>query len=378
MQKYLLFFITCYIGIACSGKHDEAVFTGLTVYKLYDSSRAFDTAKIAVNKFRPVKIDVFYPSIEKPGAPSLTYGDMLDMYGQRIDYNNPIDSCKKVSLQIAQSFCQYFHIDSATKFLQYPLQVYKNIALPAKKHPLVIYAASMNGSSFDNPVLFDSLVAHGYVVAVVSSVGKYPGYMSEAVDLDEQVRDILFCIEQMKAQPYVDTENIGIASWSLGGLAAMKAAMISKDIKCIASFDGNDIHAYGPDTAWDKEYNQMRSFPPYSPQAITVPYMYLRSEHSNKIDSLYNPVLQTLSGKKYFLQFKDAIHEDFSCFPVIAGQVQPSLKDIHSAYHKEINTLTMLFFDDFLKHNESENAGIYIAKLAGTDSTHYRSRPPAY
>lgn len=79
MQKYLLFFITCYIGIACSGKHDEAVFTGLTVYKLYDSSRAFDTAKIAVNKFRPVKIDVFYPSIEKPGAPSLTYGDMLDM-----------------------------------------------------------------------------------------------------------------------------------------------------------------------------------------------------------------------------------------------------------------------------------------------------------
>ena len=351
---------------------------GLQVYKEYDSSRTFDTTKTSKNIYRPVKMDVFYPSDTKPVTTSLTFGDILDMYEQRFNFNNPLDSCKKTSLQLAQAFSQYFHIDTPTKFLQYPLGIYSNLALPAEKHPLVIYADSMNGSAWDNPVLFDSLVRHGYLVAVVSSVGKYPGFMSEAVDVNEQVRDILFTIQQMKTMPYVDADKIGIASWSMGGTAAMKAAMISQDIKCIVSLDGTEVHAYGSDTAWDKEYNAIRSLPPYTPQVIAVPYMYLRSEHPTKVDSIYNPILLTSSNKKYFLKFKDAIHEDFSCLPFIAKQVQPSLKDIHSTYHAEISKLTILFFDEHLKGDTGINVGGYLQKLVTADSAHYSSNVPVY
>ncbi len=349
------------------------------MYKDYDSSRTFDTTKASKNTYRPVKIDVFYPSTQKPTEPALAYGDIMDMYEQRFNFTNPLDSCKKTSVQIAQSFCQYYHIDTATRFLQYPLGIYSALALPEKKCPLIIYASSMNGSAFENPVLFDSLAQHGYVVAVVSSVGKYPGFMSEAVDVDEQVRDILFTIDKMKTMPYIDAEKIGIASWSLGGTTAMKAAMISTDIKCIASFDGTEIHAYGAgDTAWDKEYNDIRKLPPYTPKTIAVPYLYLRSEHPKKIDSIYNPVIQTVSTNKYFLKFKDAIHEDFSCFPVIAKQVQPTLKDIHTKYHADINKLTLLFFDEYLKKDAGKDVGACITKMVSSDSAHYDSKVPVY
>jgi hypothetical protein len=202
--------------------------------------------------------------------------------------------------------------------------------------------------------------------------------MSEAVDVNEQVRDIFYTIDQMKSMPFVDADKIGIASWSLGGTSAMKAAMISKDIKCIASFDGTDIHAYGNDTAWDRQYNEIRGIPPYTPRAIVVPYMYLRSEHPKKIDSIYNPILLISTDKKYFLKFKDAIHEDFSSIPVIAKQVQPSLKDIHSDYHTQIAKLTLLFFDEYLKKEEGKDVGGYIEKLAAGDSVHYSSKWPAY
>jgi len=381
MLKYLPFVIVGVIVInGCGQKPPATVSVSLKVYKEYDSSRTFDTTKASKNIYRPVKIDVFYPSTERPDTNSeaLTYGDIVDMYEQRMNFNIPLDSCKKTSLELAKAFAGYFHVAPATKFLQYKTAIYNNLALPVKKHPLIIYAASMNGSTFDNPVLFDSLANNGYVVAVVSSVGKYPGYMSTAGDVDEQVQDILFTIKKMKAMPYVDADNIGIVSWSMGGTAAIKAAQLTQDIKCIASFDGTDLHAYGMDKEWDKEFDEIRAIPPSNPQAVTVPYMYLRSQHPDKIDSMYNSQLLASSKDKYFVKFADAIHEDFSSFPIIANQIEPALKDAHGAYHITINKLTLLFFDEYLKKEQDKNVGTFIDNLVASDSAHYSKAWPKY
>jgi hypothetical protein len=381
MPKYLpIVCIAIIVFASCRQKAEKPSFISLKVYKEYDSSRTFDTTATSKNTFRPVKIDVFYPSAQQPDstAATLTYGDILDMYEQRFNFNNPIDSCKKMSADLATAFAGYFHIAPATKFLTYKTGIYNNLALPEGKHPLIIYAASMNGSAFDNPILFDSLASHGYVVAVVSSVGKFPGFMSSAVDVDEQVQDILFTIKQMKAQPYIDGDKIGVVSWSMGGTSAVKAAMLTKDIKCIASFDGTDLHAYGMDKDWDKEFDEIRAIPPSNFQAVTVPYMYLRSQHPDKIDSMYNSQALAASPNKYFVKFADAIHEDFSSFPIIAKQVDPTLKDIHTEYHASIQHLTLLFFDEHLKKEAGKNVGAFIDNLVKSDSAHYSKAEPKY
>lgn len=353
MKKIVVLPIVLAVAIAvfnsCNGGRASIV-TGFRVYKDFDSSRTFDTTRPdrKGTYYRPVKIDFFYPSDEEPGQTALTYGDVLNQYEERFGYDVSTDSSQKVSLALANAFGDYLHVDPS-KLMAYQTAIYRDLPLPRKKYPLIIYASGMNGSSWENPCLYDTLVHHGYVVAVVSSVGKYPGYMSEATDLGEQVSDILFTLRQLKTMACVDTARIGLLSWSLGGSAITKAAMLSRDIKCLLSFDGSEIHYYGFDTAWDREYRQIVSLAPYNPSAITVPYMYLSSEHPRNVDSIYVFPAFVGSSQKFFLKFRNSIHEDFSSLPTLAKAVDTTLGNIDSGRHDIITGLTIRFFDEFLK-----------------------------
>jgi hypothetical protein len=59
---------------SCSESKNTNYNTGLKVFKDFDSSRRFDTSSTAqaYMYYRPVKIDLFYPSEEKPVKPALT------------------------------------------------------------------------------------------------------------------------------------------------------------------------------------------------------------------------------------------------------------------------------------------------------------------
>ena len=365
MQKGLLplsFFLSVIFALlfigSCSKKRSPSVdfHTGLTILKEFDRSRKFDTTSDAKAAFyfRPVKIDVFYPSAEKPVRQALTYGDLMDQYEQRMNYNTPIDTCKKTSQILAGSIAEYLHVESTSKILRYRMDIYEGLKFPAKRSPLIIYAAGMNGSSWENPVLFDSLAKRGYVIAAISSVGKYPGYMTEAIDVNEQVGDILFAKNTMSALPFIDTARIGLLSWSLGGTSATKATMLSHDFKALLSLDGTEIHYYGIDTAWDRWYKQSRQIPPFEPEQITTPYLYLSSEHPAGFDSIYLLPQYVHSKDKYFLILNKSIHEDFSSMVTVAKAVSPELVDIDSARHAVICSLAGTFFDQYLKQQDEQ------------------------
>jgi hypothetical protein len=369
VKKIILILSLCSIVIpfisSCNSSSPRNYYVGLKVFKDFDSTRKFDTTSNAqaLMYYRPVKIDLFYPSEEKPLKQALTYGDILDMYEQRMNYNNSMDSCKRVSLDLARAFAEYLKIDSASKFLNYGTEIFRDLKMPTKKFPLIVYASSMNGSSWENTALYDTLVHHGYIVAVLSSVGKFPGYMSGAVDMEEQVNDVLYTIQKMKTESFVDTAKIGLLSWSLGGTAIAKAAMVSKDVKCLLSYDGTEIHYFGFDTSWDTQYKEIMNIPPYKPQSITIPYMYLSSEHPKKVDSLYFFPNYIQSKDKYFLKFNNAIHENFSILPVLAEAADPKLSNIDSGRHQIICALTLTFFDQYLKQSSAASTKEFIDHL---------------
>jgi hypothetical protein len=371
----LFFLIILFISCNTSPKN---YYTGLKVYKNFDSTRKFDTTSTdkAPFYFRPVKIDLFYPSAENAGREPMTYGDILDMYEQRMNYNNPPDSCKKVSADLAKAFAEYLHVDSASKLLSYKTGIYSDLELPADKHSLIIYAAGMNGSSWENEILFDSLAKAGYVVAAISSVGKYPGYMSSAPDLDEQVQDILYAKKIVSQLSFIDSSRIGLLSWSLGGSAITKAAMLSNDFKCLLSFDGTEIHHYGSDTAWDKEFNEIMAIAPNDPGTIHIPYMYLSSEHPKNIDSVYNLQEHTNSKEKYFLQFNGGTHEDFSSIITSAKNAAPKLGNIDSGRNEIICRLTLNFFNQYIGQKNSIPVSEYIDKLVAEKPRNFSTAYP--
>lgn len=169
--------------------------------------------------------------------------------------------------------------------------------------------------------------------------------------MEEQVDDILYTINKMKTYDFIDTNKIGLLSWSLGGTAIAKAAMIAPDVKCLLSYDGTEIHYFGYDTAWDAQYKQIMNIPPYKPGAITIPYMYLSSEHPKDVDSVYIFPDHIASKDKYFVKFNNAIHENFSSLPVLAKTADAKVSNVDSGRSSIITKFTITFFDQYLKQN---------------------------
>jgi hypothetical protein len=147
--------------------------------------------------------------------------------------------------------------------------------------------------------------------------------MSTPEDLDEQVRDIMFVKRKMKLLSFIDNSKIGLLSWSMGGSASTKAAMLSNDFKCILSYDGTEIHYYGNDKDWDRNFDQIKNIPPFIPERISIPYMYLSSERSGSRDSVYVFPNHINSAVKFYLELKGATHESFSAIFPVAKAAEP-------------------------------------------------------
>ena len=57
--------------------------------------------------------------------------------------------------------------------------------------------------SYENYLLFESLVKNGFVVASVSSIGRYPGNMTMDVeDIREQINDAKFIINTLTKKEF--------------------------------------------------------------------------------------------------------------------------------------------------------------------------------
>ena len=351
----------------------EKINTGLAVYKEFDSTRLFDTSVTGRKEllYRPVKIDLYYPSTGDENGNPLTYGDILNLYEQRMDYSVSIDSCKTMSRVLATSIADYLGVSDADKIINYKTNIYRNLLLPATKFPLVIYAAGMNGGSWENVLLFDSLTRAGYIVAAISSVGKFPGFMTAAEDLDEQVRDIMFAKRKLKSLPFVDGNKIGLMSWSMGGSAITKAAMLSNDFKCLLSFDGTEIHYYGIDSAWDKEFDKIKQIPPYIPERIAIPYLYISSDRPKPKDSVYVFPQHINSSDKFFLKIRGAIHESFSSMIQVARAVEPQSKKLPGLHDTLVKRVSVLFFDQYLKRKPASSTKDQISALV-------KSKPDLY
>jgi dienelactone hydrolase len=338
------------------------IHTGLKVYKEFDNTRTFDTIASSPMHARPVKIDLFYPSSEQIAKYPLTYGTFLNMYSERMDYNISPDSASKVSNDLAKTFAEYLKLDNADQYLKYRTGVFADLKMPVKKYPLIIYATGMNGSSWENVILFDSLCRSGYVVAAVSSVGLYPGFMSTAPDITEQVKDILYAKEKMSALPFVDSSKIGLLSWSMGGTATSKAAMLSNDFKCILSYDGTEIHYYGADSAWDNMYDDMMKLEPSNAAALNIPYLYISSDRkkADKMDNIFDRIS---SKNKYFVKIVNGTHEDFSSIVTIANDIKPTREEADPTKTDNIWNLTKAFFDKYLKGKPRSNLEELIDRL---------------
>ncbi len=331
---------------------------GFRVLKTYDTSRAFDTTRLDSLRFRPVKLDVFYPAAQTGGAP-LPYGYFLDLTGHRIHFDNPPDSCRKEGDALAAYFESGLDLPPGT-LRRLPTRSYPSVPAAPGPFPVVLYLPGYNGMSYENLPLLEGLAARGYLVAAVSSVGKYPGYMTmDPVDIIEQVADARFADEVIRQSFPAASRQTAAVGYSWGGLAATILAMqdstVHFPLRAVVSLDGNDRYYYGGDAAEDAQFNGIRQSAYFRPGALTAPHLYLGSGRESfdfPVDSVFVLAKATPTRATRYLRLSGTGHEDFSGLPFLAGQGGGSPGKAARVY-PAVGTLVAGWLDAFVKGKDA-------------------------
>jgi pimeloyl-ACP methyl ester carboxylesterase len=316
-----------------------------------DSGRNYKPGAKKTDRFynRPIEIDLWYPAKEPTVAEPVRYGDFLQLLEQRSNRFQDDTLYKTMTDDLIQYLCVNLSIQDSSKLTGLKTRSYLGAQPAGRNFPIIIYMTSLNGMSFENINLFEFLAEHGYIVASIASVGRYPGNMQENLaDLLEQINDGSFALQYLKKVYPVDSSAVGVIGYSWGGLAASGLAILQPGIKCILSFDGSEMHYYGDSKKEDQDFNQIRFSPWMNPQKIRVPYAYLESgakQQDREVDSIYNwlPFLWT---SRSYARFPGAVHEDFSCLPYLL----PDKKSGGLNLYRQFCNFSLHFFDQYLKN----------------------------
>ncbi|OUJ67689.1 hypothetical protein BXP70_28690 [Hymenobacter crusticola] len=288
----------------------------------YDVTRSFDTTRVDSLRFRPVQMELFYPSVQSSTG-TLSYGYFLEAYGSRMNFGLSADSCRRVGAQLTDYLGAVLSLDAPHQLRILPTQSTLAAPMAAGPFPLVLYCPAYNGLSYENLLLLEGLASQGYLVAAVSSVGKFPGYMTmDPVDLIEQVADAQFARAYLQRRGWVLSNQVAVLGYSWGGLAATILAMQEPPVQAVISLDGNDRYPYGEDAGEDAQFSRIRQATYFAPHRLSAPYLYLSSGQETPefvIDSVYAlPIRARVASYVRLLRTR---HEDFSCLPTLASHL---------------------------------------------------------
>lgn len=307
----------------------QAYQVGYQQLKRYDTARSFDTTRVDSLRFRPVQVDLFYPSNPASRTAALPYGYFLNAYGSRMNFGLSADSCRRVGAQLADYLRAGLQLNAADRLESLPTQSFLAAPMAPDSFPLLLYFPAYNGLSYENIVLLERLASQGYLVAAVSSVGRYPGYMTmDPVDIREQVADAQFVRRCLQQTGRIIPTQVAALGYSWGGLAATLLAMQTPPVQAVISLDGTDRYDYGEAAADDAQFSRIRRAAYFAPHCLNAPYLYLSSGREDQefpVDSVYT--LATSARATTYLRLPGTRHADFSCLPTLAhrlGAPQPN------------------------------------------------------
>lgn len=305
-MRCLLFF---FLVMVLAGCRQEPPVAGFRTDLFYDSTRAYQPS--AGLPYRPVDADIWYPAFR--GDSVLVFGDFLQLLEKRANFFSTPQRFSNIAQTVSSSFAGMFHCSDSTRILSWETASYASAKPISGQHPLILYLASYNGMGYENYPLLEALAREGYLVASLSSIGRYPGDMTmKNADLMEQVMDAEVLLDRLR--PQIDTTRIAVMGYSWGGLAAAMLSLRRPEIRAVVSLDGSEFHHYGQNKTEDHDFQETAKLL----RGRTLPAVYLRLQSGPLApsDSVY-AFSRHLSTPKDIRRIDSAGHEDFSCFPTI-------------------------------------------------------------
>ena len=349
----------------------KAYTAGFAIHRLIDESRTYkpDTRADDSLHYRPVDLDIWYPSDKMTGQP-LVFKDLFQLLEDRsLTYQDGEDYTGFTN-ELAQFFVAELGIEgNGETLLNLKTDSYAGLEKSREKHPLIVYMAGFNGMGYENYKVLEKLAQNGFVVVSIWSVGRYPGNMTnEMADMMEQVYDAEFAMKYLREKPEfnIDFTKVGVLGCSWGSMSGGVLADRNPDISAMVSFDGTETTYFGePGEAENDQFlKDIHNKNLLNPAAQTLNYMYLES--GDKLDeyvptSSYN-YFEKLNTEKYYLRYTDSKHADFLCIPSILNVSENAVR-----MYSSLSKATVLFFNNYLKDKNGFNE--YFDYLISLDNT---------
>lgn len=320
---------------------------GFKVISIYDSSRTYKPNASISDKlhYRPVDVDLWYPADITSSDTTASFADLVHLLEQRSNFYDDTRTYDGLTDELLQYICAGLNCTDHNILKRARTESYVNAKPIGEQFPLIIYLAGFNGMSYENYLLFESLAKKGFVVASVSSIGRFPGNMTmEPEDIFEQIKDAEFIISYLTKGNIV-SRDIGLIGYSWGGLAATIMAINEPDkIKAIVSLDGSEQFTY-VDEEENEKLNRIREANFFKPETINASFLYLDSDLSewdNLPDSVFN-ITDYILGDNFYLKIDHSTHEDFSSLSIVSSEYQDETK------YSVIQKLTINYLMDKLK-----------------------------
>lgn len=325
---------------------------GFRTIHLTDSSRIYKpgTSEKDPLHFRPVDLDIWYPSDSTNGE-VLLFEDLFKLHETRANtYQNETDYTgfsDELILYMAAGFG--LEATEGKKLLKIKTDSYKDSPQALGNYPVILYMAGYNGMGWENYHLLESLAKKGFIVISISSIGKYPGDMTNSLDdTMEQVYDARFAVEELQSNPEFsgDLVNIGVLGLSWGGMSGAILIDQQPKFKAFVSLDGTDIFYFGENEEDDDFLNKIYAADLLHPEINKTPYLHIEAGDrlSDFTPSGEYHYYKKTGGPKAYLRFKESKHEDFGS---ISWALKTSPEKIKQ--YEQIMSATISFFQDKLK-----------------------------
>ena len=381
----LLIFCVSFLGMTQDPKSYNA---GFKTIQLLDSSRIYKPNSQVTDRlhYRPIDLDIWYPSSKVlKGARSLKFGDLFKLLEERANKYQDETDYTGFTEELAQFYIAQLGIDGdGRKLLEKITNSYKDLEVAKKSFPLIIYMTGFNGMGFENYTLLEELAKNGFVVVAISSIGRYPGDMTnELGDTMEQVFDAEFALDFLTTQAEfsIDEEKIGVIGTSWGGMSGAILLNRNEKIKAMVSWDGSDTHFYGDyndnnryanDATWEDNDRFIKEI--YDTQFTDIEqrdFAYLYLESGDKLND-FTPTDEYQLHKKLdpdakYLRFKQSEHADFNCIPSILSSTKKRI-----VVYEQIQNTAVGFFNQIFKGTQEFDLMWYnLTKLEETTTEPY-------
>lgn len=355
----ITFYLILFITFHGTSQESKPYKVGFQTIQLIDSSRTYKPNTLDTDRlhYRPVDLDIWYPSTAKNGD-RLFFEDLYRLHEERANKYQDDTDYTGMSDEFILYLAAGFGVEATDgkRLLKVKTESFKDIEPANGKFPLILYMAGYNGMGWESYRLLERLAEKGFVVLSISSIGMYPGDMTNGLlDTMEQVYDGEFGLQEIKKikNLHIDFDNIGILGLSWGGMSAAILLNRNPNIKAFASLDGTDVFYFGDSEADDAFLTEIYDADIIHPEKTNLGYLYIES--GDKLDE-FMPTgeyhyFKKVNAPKNYIRFTNSKHEDF-------GSIAWALKTTEEQVeiYDVIMETSVLFFQKNLKQSKGFEA----------------------